>query len=105
MRCLACGADMTLVNVVVDDTMMSGFERHTFRCSSCGDIEQRLAFNNQDRRSNGQFVSPPVAPVFSASANYGVEDAEAKAPSVVLTNQPPQTHSFWRRLFAKIGSN
>ena len=102
MRCLACGADMTPVNVVVDDTMMSGFERHTFRCTSCGDIEQRLAFNNQDRRSNGQIVSPPV---FSASADSSVEEAEANVLAVTSTNQPPQTHSFWRRLFAKIGSN
>ena len=45
MRCMACGAKMALMNVVQDDTMaVPGFEHHTFLCSGCGDVEQRLVF-------------------------------------------------------------
>ena len=45
MRCMACGAKMALMNVVQDDTMaVPGFEHHTFMCSGCGDVEQRLVF-------------------------------------------------------------
>jgi hypothetical protein len=42
---MACGAKMALMNVVQDDTMaVPGFEHHTFLCSGCGDVEQRLVF-------------------------------------------------------------
>src|SRR5207244_9593045 len=52
MRCMACGAEMVLVNVVEDNTIsVSGFEHHTFMCSECHDIERRLMFTKQDRKS------------------------------------------------------
>jgi hypothetical protein len=45
MRCLACGAQMILMNVVEDSTMtVPGFEHHTFICSECHDTERRLVF-------------------------------------------------------------
>jgi len=48
MRCLVCGAEMILTNVVPDDTMeVTGFEHHTFTCSKCEDIEGRLVFTEQ----------------------------------------------------------
>ena len=51
MRSLACGADMYLMQVVQDGTMpVPGFERHTFMCSACDDVERRLVFT----RDNGQ---------------------------------------------------
>ena len=41
---------MMLMNVVQDDTMVvPGFEHHTFKCSECQDVEQRLVFTKQDR--------------------------------------------------------
>jgi hypothetical protein len=50
MRCLLCNAEMTLMNVVRDDTMVvAGFEHHTFSCSSCHDIERRLVFVRAER--------------------------------------------------------
>jgi hypothetical protein len=34
MRCMACGAEMILTNVVQDETMaVPGFEHQTFMCS------------------------------------------------------------------------
>jgi hypothetical protein len=45
MRCLLCDAEMILMNVVQDDTMLvAGFEHRTFMCSSCHDVERRLVF-------------------------------------------------------------
>jgi hypothetical protein len=46
MQCLACGAEMLLMEVVQTDTMTaSGIERHTFKCSACRQIAQRLMFS------------------------------------------------------------
>ena len=34
MRCMACGAEMQVVQVVPDDTLMvPGYEHHTLQCS------------------------------------------------------------------------
>jgi len=45
MRCLACGAEMRLMQAVPDNTMMvAGYEHQTWQCSSCNDVERRLAF-------------------------------------------------------------
>jgi hypothetical protein len=45
MRCLLCDAEMILMNVVQDDTMLvAGFEHHTFMCPSCHDVERRFVF-------------------------------------------------------------
>jgi hypothetical protein len=48
MRCMMCGAQMTLIRVVEDETyaLVCGFERHAYMCSRCGDIEPRFVFNN-----------------------------------------------------------
>jgi hypothetical protein len=46
MKCLACGAEMGLVQVdlPVDHTAAVAFERHTYRCAVCAQISQRLEF-------------------------------------------------------------
>ena len=64
MRCMACGAEMMLMNVVQDDTMVvPGFEHHTFKCSECQDVEQRLVFTKQDRYGDiPEQAAPAVAP-------------------------------------------
>jgi len=44
---------MILTSVVPDDTMeVTGFEQHTFTCSECQDVEERLVFTKQDRESD-----------------------------------------------------
>jgi len=62
MRCLSCNAEMILINVVEDETLMArGFERHTYMCSGCADIERRFVFNKHD--SDHDFdAAPPTAP-------------------------------------------
>ena len=57
MRCVPCGAEMRLVRVVGDDTMMvPGYEHHTFECSTCGEVERRLVFNRIRRSPTGRMV-------------------------------------------------
>jgi hypothetical protein len=70
MRCLACGANMILVNVVRDDTMaVAGFEHRTFMCSECHDVERRLAFNKVGAQEaptpleTAPPLTPPLAPI------------------------------------------
>jgi hypothetical protein len=81
MRCLACGAEMRLEEVARDETVpVSGFMRHTFECSVCGDIEQRLAFIGRVEPSNVDAIplhsAPPVSPLPAA------ENEDTAAPSV-----------------------
>ena len=65
MRCMACGAEMTLTNVVEDNTMaVPGFERRTFVCSECQDVEQRLVFTKQSCEGDAmaEQAAPPIVP-------------------------------------------
>jgi hypothetical protein len=66
MRCVACGAEMILTNVVRDDAMaLLGFEHHTFRCSKCHDVDRRLVFIKHGRQDDAEPVplhaAPPIA--------------------------------------------
>ena len=45
MRCMICDTEMALMRAVPDSTMaVAGFERRTFWCSGCHEVEQHLAF-------------------------------------------------------------
>ena len=101
MRCLACDAEMKLVEVVVEHTMIEGFERHIFMCTSCNDIERRFVFNNQSKRENSEIISPPIGPDYSTS-NTPDEDHAASTSLTASNNAAPNVHSFWGRLIAKI---
>ena len=48
MLCLACGAEMRLVEAVEDTTMLvSGYEHQTWQCSGCSGVEQRMTFSSK----------------------------------------------------------
>jgi hypothetical protein len=68
MRCLVCGAEMSLEQVIGEDCP-PGFERRTFVCSECGDTEQRLKPIKQIEPGAPAAVSmvtaPSVAPLCS----------------------------------------
>ena len=90
MRCMICGAEMTLIGVVEDDTykLVRGFEHHTYMCSKCGDIERRLAFNKHSKEPNTEavpFFSPP--PI---------------ALALTTQNQRKTAQGLLRRVLAKI---
>ena len=68
MNCVACGAEMILVSVVPDETMIvKGFERYTMQCLGCGDQEERFLFN----AANGH-----AAQMAAQAAAAAVEHAE-----------------------------
>jgi hypothetical protein len=48
MLCLECGAEMRLIRVAKDTMMLvSGYEHHTWQCSGCSTVEQRMTFNRE----------------------------------------------------------
>jgi hypothetical protein len=70
MRCIACGAEMRLVGVSLTDTPMAGFERHTFKCSTCSHVSRRLVLRPR----------PPV-----------IDLPVLNLPVVVQSPEPPAT--------------
>ena len=92
MRCMICGAEMTLIGVVEDDTykLVRGFGHHTYMCSKCGDIERRLVFNKHSKEPNTEAMSilspPPIA------------------PALTTQNQRKTAQGLLRRVLAKIRS-
>ena len=89
MRCLACGAEMSLEQVAGDDTMTApGFAHHTFMCSVCGDTERRLLFTRDVPSSHANPVTLHTAPSIS--------------PASAVGNDGAQTHGVMRRVFAKL---
>ena len=45
MKCVACGAEMFLMQVVLDDTgTVPGLERYTLKCSACPQLARRVKF-------------------------------------------------------------
>jgi hypothetical protein len=52
MRCMACGAEMMLLNVDRDDSMaVFGCEHHALKCSECQVVKWHLAFIRHNRAS------------------------------------------------------
>jgi hypothetical protein len=91
MRCMACGAEMILMNVARDDTLsVAGFEYHTFMCSECRDVERRFVFTKGGRESDAEptpvHTAPPIVPAST------VHDEPLAAPGL------------FRRVLAKLRS-
>ena len=83
MRCVACGAEMHLVHVAGDDTMMvRGYEHHTFECSGCPEVERRLTFTRAGRSATGRIVQIGHG---THEAQYAAKDT--KSGMVVMRNQ------------------
>src|SRR3979409_1547803 len=87
MRCLACGAEMRLMDVRTDTATVCGIERHTFRCSACAHTAQRLVLNRvRVPISNLPVVIPRTAQV------------------IALQNGPPAAQSAWANSIEKVNS-
>jgi len=91
MLCLACGEEMRLVQVVKDTTMLvSGYEHHTWQCSGCATVEQRMTFTPEESPSQPLSVEPtPVEAVQAAPA----EPAHLRPPTVTV-----QTNVWFEKL-------
>src|ERR1700716_910860 len=87
MRCLACGAEMRLMDVRTDATTVCGIERHTFRCSACTHTAQRLTLN----RARVPITNLPLV-------------IPGKAPVIDLHNGRPTAQSAWARSIEKVNS-
>ena len=89
MKCLACGAEMRLMDVRPDTTTVCGIERHTFRCSTCTQTAQRLMFNRpRVPITNLPVVIPPKAPVIDPQTGRpAAQSAWANAVEKVNSKQ------------------
>jgi hypothetical protein len=71
MRCIECGAEMRMLQVARDDTMMvSGYEHHTLECADCHNVERRLVFSRAKRSLTGrnvQIVHDPDKATYAAT--------------------------------------
>jgi hypothetical protein len=89
MRCLVCNAEMILMKVDQDDTMpVHGFERRTFICSKCHDVERRFVFSNHAREGEPETVqvAPPIAG--EQSNNEPIADEQGDNEPVPLESEP-----------------
>lgn len=82
MRCIACGAEMHVVRVERDDTMMvPGYERQTWQCRSCNEVERRLVFSGDVGESGSRAAEAVRAPSLVASllaeADKDLDESEA----------------------------
>ena len=83
MLCIACGAEMRLMQVVQDNTMMvPGYEHHTWQCSGCNEIERRLAFTRE--KTPIENVPPAPAP----ADRVAVPNAWARAVAKLRGRHP-----------------
>jgi hypothetical protein len=109
MRCMVCGAEMRVMQVVPDDTMMvPGYEHHTLQCTGCNDVEQRLVFSRERAWQAAQAdAAPTTAPDIEQAADVPQDFApeptdevavERAEPPVTVPSAPP---SAWKRAVAK----
>ena len=123
MLCMTCGAEMRLVQVTEDTTMLvSGYEHHTWQCSGCSTIERRMTFTREKTliqsppvvSSQPALVNPtptmpvnpaqtapietteavPVAPMLTAPVETTLA-VQAKAPWVEAIHQEPLQTNAW----------
>src|SRR5262245_20666462 len=89
MRCLSCGAEMHLVEVRRDDSMMvRGYEHHTFECTGCPERESRLTFSPAKGAPTGRIVQVCHDP---HENTYTAKDT--KSGMVVMRN--PDRQRLW----------
>ena len=67
---------MLLMQTVQDETMpVPGFEHHTFMCSSCHDVEHRLAFAKPGEQPRPEAVPVHAMPVHAVPVHATSVDA------------------------------
>jgi hypothetical protein len=88
MKCVACGAEMRLMQVQTDTVTVCGIERHLFGCSACPQSAQRLMFN----RARMSSINLPVAATHS------------EAPPIELDAARVAGASGWTRAIEKLSS-
>lgn len=77
MRCIACGAEMQVVRVERDDTMMvPGYERQTLQCPACNEVERRLVFSSEGISGPEAVSAPSLVASLLAEADKDLDESE-----------------------------
>ena len=88
MLCIFCGAEMRLVKVEQDGSMMvTGYEYHTFECSSCQEVERRLTFTHEPTPHPGKPVPVDTAPALSLVTKDQNEASPPMSPASTDQNE------------------
>jgi hypothetical protein len=67
---------MLLMQTVQDETMpVPGFEHHTFMCSSCHDVENRLAFTKPSEQPNPEAMPVDAGPMHARAVRAASVDS------------------------------
>jgi hypothetical protein len=108
MKCLACGAEMRLMDIRTDTTTPFGIERRIFQCSSCRQSAQRLGF---DRTRMPFSTSPPIPhtnapairlPLERHAATSTAANAVETQSNRALAPLEPQRPVDWRAVVGKV---
>jgi hypothetical protein len=108
MRCMLCDAEMILIKTVQDDTMpVPGFERRTFRCPACQDVERHLAFVKPGQEGDSEPMPVPSAPPSSEGQIDNdplllVHAAPSTAPASERLDERPAARGLFRRVVARV---
>jgi hypothetical protein len=81
MKCLACGAEMRLLDIRTDTTTPFAIERRVFQCSSCRQTAQRLGFDRSglpDRTAPAVKTCAPALSLQSRETQYGAWNAHSE---------------------------
>jgi hypothetical protein len=85
MLCIGCGAEMRLLQVVPDNTMMvPGYEHRTWQCSGCNEVERRLVFTRE--KTPIEKIAPATAETPTDTA--AVPNAWARAVAKLRGRHP-----------------
>ena len=90
MKCLACGAEMRLMDVRTDTAAPFGIERRVFQCLSCRQIAQRLRLNRPRMaiaHSRPRDFEPQLEPSGTQSERANVVE-EVNSGQSALKQQP-----------------
>jgi hypothetical protein len=94
MQCLMCGEEMILIRIVEDTgKMVRGFERQSWQCSKCLDVEHRFVFTREKMVAE----KPPVQPT-------GADQRERDLPSSMQNDvqEPGATPNNSEQVLAQI---
>ena len=95
MKCLACGAEMRLLDVRSEATTPFAIERRIFQCSSCRQSAQRLGFDRS------RMPSPAITP-FNAPAIMLQRESETATSVAKLPPPKPQRPVDWDAVVGKV---
>jgi hypothetical protein len=109
MKCLACGAEMRLIDIRTDTTTPFPIERRVFQCLSCRQTAQRLGFDRSglpDRTSPvlGLASAPAIRFHPRRHAAGSTKELAAERPSDTKGLQVAQEPVDWRPVVSKLSS-